>query len=55
MVNYQTKAGLEGVDCEAVSKLIFSLSKNSEYFKTEQQRVETVKQKVAKYRAKVER
>ena len=44
--NYQTKAGLEGVDCTAVNKLIHSLSKNSEYFKTEQQRVETVKMKV---------
>jgi hypothetical protein len=39
----------------AVSKLIKSFSKNSEYFKTEQQRIEIVKKKVQKYRAKVEK
>ena len=52
---FQTKAGLENCDASRIAKIIKSASKNSEYYKTEERRMQVVKEKVSKYKAKIEK
>ena len=52
---FQTKAGCEGVNTSEIAKMIRSLSKNSEFYKTEERRLQLVREKVKKYVAKIER
>ena len=52
---FQTKAGLEGCDASRIAKIIKSASKNSEYYKTEERRMQVVKEKVSKYKSKIEK
>ena len=52
---FQSKAGLECVDTTKIARVIKNVSKNSEYYKTEERRMAVVKEKVAKYKAKIER
>jgi hypothetical protein len=52
---FQTKAGCEGVNTLEIAKMIRSLSKNSEFYKTEERRLKLVREKVKKYVAKIER
>ena len=52
---FQAKAGQEDVDHAKIAKVIKGTSKNSEYYKTEERRLMVVKEKVDKYKGKIER
>ena len=52
---FQTKAGLENCDTSRIARVIKSATKNSEYQKTEERRMAVVKEKVMKYKQKIDR
>ena len=48
------KAGVDGVDKDKVSKLVFEMSKDSAFFKNEQRKVDATNRKIAEMSGKLE-
>lgn len=48
------KAGLEDVDKDKVHRIIKDISKHSEYYKQEEEKLNAVKEKVQRYMEKAE-
>ena len=53
-LSVNSKAGLEKIDHKKVHQIIQENSKHTEFFKSEEEKLEAVKEKVAKYKERVE-
>ena len=49
-----SKAGLKDADADKVHNIIKEASKQSEYYKSEEKKLDAVKEKVEKYKRRVE-
>ena len=53
-LSVNSKAGLTHIDQQKVHQVIQEATRHSEYFKSEEEKLEAVKDKVSKYRERVE-